>query len=146
MRDVVFNEEETFSGRLEELYDDIKEVDLAELSTLLQDYALQEQTDEQVNPALAPRGVEDEDLAEDTIVVAAETAGEPDGPATTETAGEPDGPATAETAGEPDGPATAETAGEPDGPATAETAGEPDGLATIEAAREPDGPATSIAS
>ncbi|KAL2137577.1 hypothetical protein VTI28DRAFT_8991 [Corynascus sepedonium] len=69
MRDVVFNEQETFSGRLEELRDDIKEIDLDKLSTLLQEYAIQELPDEQVNPALAPRGVE-EDLVEDTIVVA----------------------------------------------------------------------------
>jgi hypothetical protein len=34
MRDVIFNEEETFSGALEELRDDIRELDLNELSSL----------------------------------------------------------------------------------------------------------------
>jgi hypothetical protein len=74
MRDVIFNEEETFSGALEELRDDIRELDLDELSTLLQEYALPEEAEEQVNPALAPRGVEEALLdsteeIQDTIIV-----------------------------------------------------------------------------
>lgn len=77
MREVIFNEQETFSGKLEDLRDDIREVDLDELSTLLKEYALPDpQSDLQTNPSLAPRGVEelldldDEEEVLDTIVVA----------------------------------------------------------------------------
>ncbi|KAK4119847.1 hypothetical protein N657DRAFT_649806 [Parathielavia appendiculata] len=59
MRDVIFNEQERFSGVLVELRDEVRELDLDELSTLLQEYALPEEAEEQVNPALAPRGVEE---------------------------------------------------------------------------------------
>jgi hypothetical protein len=80
MRDVIFDEEETFSGALKELRDDIRELELDELSTLLQEYALPEEAEEQVNPALAPRGLEEAllDSAEeiqDTIIV--RTASDP---------------------------------------------------------------------
>jgi hypothetical protein len=74
-RDVTFDEGETFSGDLEELRDDIRELNLDELSTLLQEYALPEEA-EDVDQTLAPRGVgeallDSQEEIQDTIIVGA---------------------------------------------------------------------------
>ena len=45
-RDVVFNEHETFNGSIEALKDDIRELDLEELSRLLQEHMVPEETGE----------------------------------------------------------------------------------------------------
>src|SRR2546421_8427574 len=45
-RDVVFNEHETFNGSIEALKDDIRELDLEELSRLLQEHVVPEETGE----------------------------------------------------------------------------------------------------
>jgi hypothetical protein len=74
-RDVISDEGETFSGDLEELRDDIRELNLDELSTLLQECALPEEA-EDVDPTLAPRGVgeallDSQEEIQDTIIVGA---------------------------------------------------------------------------
>lgn len=58
-RDVIFDEQETFSGALEELRDDIREIDRDELARLLSEFSIPKKSDEQVNRAHAPEGVDD---------------------------------------------------------------------------------------
>ena len=58
-RDVIFDEQETFSGVLEELRDDVREMDRDELARLLSEFSIPEQPDEQVNHAPTPEGVDD---------------------------------------------------------------------------------------
>ena len=58
-RAVIFNEQETFSGALEELRDDIREIDRDELARLLSEFALPEAEEEQVDRARPTEGVDD---------------------------------------------------------------------------------------
>jgi hypothetical protein len=59
MHDAIFNEQETFSGALQDLRDDIKEVDRDELARLLSEFTLPSSSHEQVEPTYIPKGVDD---------------------------------------------------------------------------------------
>jgi len=75
-RDVVFNEHETFNGSIEALKDDIRELDLEELSRLLQEHAVLEETGEGEEIPVQPAQEELEevrDLIEDEIQVQPES-------------------------------------------------------------------------
>ena len=55
---MIFDEQETFSGVLEELRNDIREIDRDKLASLLSEFSILEQPDEQVDRAPAPEGVD----------------------------------------------------------------------------------------
>ena len=75
-RDVVFNEHETFNGSIEALKDDIRELNLEELSRLLQEHAVPEEIGKGEEIPVQPTQEELEevrDLIEDEIQVQPES-------------------------------------------------------------------------